>query len=78
MKYLGTLQKVPFGGHGYAGMMTQSILHDQRTEDMDLAQAKNVALYAINELKTRFLVSQTNYVAKVVDKDGIREIDLTQ
>ena len=42
---------------------------------MDLDAAIDVAKYCINELRTRFLVSQGTYTFKVVDKDGIRVLD---
>lgn len=41
---------------------------------MTLEEAVTVMKHAIHELQVRFLISQPNWVLKVVDKDGVRSL----
>jgi 20S proteasome subunit beta 4 len=44
---------------------------------MSLDEAKELLRKCIAELKMRLVVNFPSYIVKVIDKDGIREIDLT-
>jgi 20S proteasome subunit beta 4 len=45
-------------------------------EDMTIEEGVDVIKKCIAELKTRFLISQPNFMVKVVDADGVRVLDL--
>ena len=72
MDYLAALQKVPYGAQGYASMFCLGIMDREYREGLDQAAALKIIEQCIHEMHTRFLVSQPNFVIKVVDKDGVR------
>jgi 20S proteasome subunit beta 4/signal peptidase len=41
-------------------------------DDLNEADAVKIVEQCIHELHTRFLISQKNFIIKVVDKDGVR------
>lgn len=82
--YLGTLQKLEKGAHGYAAYFCCSILDNHykkvnlilKVQDMTEAEGLKCLEQCIVELKTRFLIKQTSFEAKIVTKDGIRTVKL--
>jgi 20S proteasome alpha/beta subunit len=74
--YLASLTKVGFGAHGYASNFILSTFDRDFKKGMPLEQGLEVIRKCINELHTRFLISQPNFVVKVVDKDGCREVKI--
>lgn len=75
MDYLGSLQKIPYGSQGYASNFCLSIMDKEcMPEGMDEAAALKIVDHCIQELHTRFLLSQPNFIVKVVDKDGVRTV----
>lgn len=70
LDYMGTLQEVKKGGHGYAGYFTSSVLDNDYKKDMTLEEGIECIKKCISEMKTRFLISQPAYVVKIVTKDG--------
>ena len=71
MDYLGTLQQVQKGAHGYAGYFVNSVLDNEFRHDMNLEQGIAAMQKCIVELRTRFMINQPNFIAKVVTKDGV-------
>lgn len=71
MDYLGTLQQVQKGAHGYAGYFVNSVLDNEFRHDMSLEQGIVAMQKCIVELRTRFMINQPNFIAKVVTKDGV-------
>ena len=76
MDYLGTLQQVNKGAQGYAGYFVNSVLDNHWKHDMTLEEGITCVKKCIVELDTRFMINTHNYQARVVDKNGIREINL--
>jgi 20S proteasome alpha/beta subunit len=74
MDYLGSLQKVPYGSQGYAANFCLSIMDRECHERMNETEALTIIDHCIDELKTRFLIQQPNFIIKVVDKDGVRVV----
>ena len=72
MDYLAYLTKANFGAHGYAANFILSVFDRDWTKDMTLDEGLAVVKKCIHELHTRFLISQPNFVIKIVDKDGAR------
>ena len=76
MDYLGTLQQVTKGAHGYAGYFVNSVLDNSFQKDMTLDDGIATLKKCIVELRTRFIIKQPNFVAKIVTKEGIKVINL--
>ena len=71
MDYLGTLQQVQKGAHGYAGYFVNSVLDYNFRHDMTVEEGIATMRKCIMELRTRFIINQPNFIAKVVTKDGV-------
>ena len=71
MDYLGCLQQVTKGAHGYAAYFVNSVLDNNFKQDMTLEEGVAAMKKCIVELRTRFIINQPNYLAKVVTKDGV-------
>jgi len=76
MDYLGTLQQVSKGAHGYAAYFVNSVLDNDFRADMSLEEGIVAMKKCIKELRVRFIIKQPQFVAKVVTKDGIKIVDL--
>ena len=72
LDYIGTLQQVTKGAHGYAGYFVNSVLDNAYRQGMSLDEGIEACKKCILELKTRFIINQPNYVAKIVTKDGVQ------
>ena len=75
--YVGTLQQVTKGAHGYAGYFVNSVLDNNYKQGMSLEEGLDACRKCILELKTRFIINQHNYVAKIVTADGVTVEPLT-
>ena len=72
LDYLGTLHKVKHGAQGYAQYFCSSIFDKDYTDDITEEEAVKIIEKCINELHTRFMLSQPNFMIKKVDKDGVK------
>ncbi|CAM9468124.1 unnamed protein product [Pylaiella littoralis] len=72
LDYLGTMQKVPYGAHGYGAAFTLSVMDREYIKGLSLDEALSIIEKCINELHTRFLIAQKNFVIKVVTAEGIK------
>ena len=76
MDYLGTMQQVTKGAHGYAGYFVNSVLDNQFKTGMTLEQGLEACRQCIKELKQRFIINQPNFVAKIVTADQVQVMPL--
>jgi len=76
MDYLGTLQQVQKGAHGYAGYFVNSVLDNHFKHDMTMEEGIAAMRQCIMELRTRFIINQPNFIAKIVSKDGVQVVNL--
>lgn len=76
MDYLAALAKVDFGAQGYAANFILSVFDREWRKDMSEQQGLEVIKKCIHELKTRFLISQPEFIVKVVDANGVRVVKL--
>lgn len=76
LDYLAALQKVPYGCQGYASNFCLSIFDREyiSKEDTDEAKALDMIQKCIKEMHLRFLISQPNFIIKVIDENGIRVV----
>ena len=76
MDYLASFSKVQFGAQGYAANFLLSVFDREWKAGMTEEEGLGVIKKCIHELHTRFLISQPNFTVKIVDKNGIRSIDI--
>lgn len=74
--YLASMTAVNKGAHGYAAYFLGGLLdryyHPKLTEE----EAIEIVRRCKKELSTRFLVSQSEFLVKIVNKDGVRVLDV--
>ena len=66
MDYLGTLQQVTKGAHGYAAYFVNSVLDNNYRYGMSLEEGLETIRLCIVELRSRFIIQQPTYTIKVV------------
>ena len=76
MDYLAALAKVTFGAQGHCSNFILSLFDREWKPDMPFEDGLEVIKKCVHELHTRFMISQPNFVVKVVDKDGIRVVNI--
>ena len=76
MDYMASMHPMPFAAHGYGSFFTLSVMDRHFKKDMSVEQALGVMQKCAHELRTRFLINCPKFIVKVVDKDGIRVVDL--
>ncbi|KAF5323091.1 hypothetical protein D9611_009379 [Ephemerocybe angulata] len=74
--YLGTIAEVPFAAHGYGSYFALSLLDRYHKPDASLEEGVETLKRCIAEVAKRLVVSPGTYKVKVVDKDGVREIEI--
>lgn len=74
MDYMGSVTKQRYGAQGYASNFCLSIMDRDWVEGMDEGQAVDVVEHCIKELQMRFLINQSNFIIKVIDKEGVRTL----
>jgi 20S proteasome subunit beta 4 len=72
---MASLQKIPYGAQGYASSFCLSIMDREYLAGLNEEAALKIVRQSIQELHTRFLLSQPNFIIKVIDKDGVRTVD---
>jgi 20S proteasome subunit beta 4 len=71
LDYMGTLQKVSYGAHGYGAAFTLSTMDRAYRTGLGKDEAVGIIKQCIAELQTRFLISQTEFVVKVMTASGV-------
>ncbi|KAJ3559644.1 hypothetical protein NM688_g215 [Phlebia brevispora] len=74
--YLGTLAEVPFAAHGYGSYFALSLLDRYHDPEATLEEGLAVLRRCVDEVSKRLVVDPGKYLVKVVDKDGIRVVEL--
>lgn len=74
MDYLATLHKVKHSAIGYCAYFVLSIFDKYYKDNMSVDEAVELADRCIHEVRTRLVVSPPNFLIKIVDKDGAREL----
>jgi 20S proteasome subunit beta 4 len=72
LDYLASLQKVNYGCQGYASNFCLSIMDRDWKEGLTQEEAVAIVEHCMQELQTRFLIAQPNFIIKVIDKDGVK------
>ncbi|KAI0752895.1 N-terminal nucleophile aminohydrolase [Daedaleopsis nitida] len=74
--YLGTMSEVPFAAHGYGAYFALSLLDRYHDPEAPLEEGLAILRRCIDEVAKRLVVTPEKYKVKVVDKDGVREIEI--
>jgi 20S proteasome subunit beta 4 len=76
LDYLASSVKLNFAAHGYASYFCMSTMDRYWRPDLTVEEAISLLKKCIEELKVRFIGNLPEFIVKVVDKNGIREVKL--
>mmetsp|Transcript_16558 Transcript_16558/g.18521 ORF Transcript_16558/g.18521 Transcript_16558/m.18521 type:complete len:204 (-) Transcript_16558:212-823(-) len=71
LDYFGALHKVKHGAQGYAQYFCASIFDKEFKDNLTEEEAIKIIEKCILEMRTRFMMSQPNFIIKKVDEDGV-------
>lgn len=74
--YLGTLVELPYAAHGYAAFYCSSLFDRHYKKDMKKEEGLELLRMCIKELEMRMPIDFKGVYVKVVDKEGVRPIEL--
>lgn len=74
--YLGTQAELPYGAHGYAAFYCTSLFDRHYRPDMGVEEGLELMRMAVRELEKRMPVDFKGVYVKVVDKEGVRDVEL--
>lgn len=73
--YLASCVEVPFAAHGYGSYFVLSLLDRWHNEDLSKDEAIILLKKCMAELKKRFTISLPAMTVRIVDKDGIHDLE---
>lgn len=73
--YLGTKVDLPYAAHGHSGFYTFSLLDHHYRPDMTTTEGLELLKLCIAELQKRMPIDFKGVIVKIVDKDGVREVE---
>lgn len=76
LDYLGSMKKLNYAAHGYTAYFIHSILDRYYRAGLSVDEALKISRLCIDEIRTRFALQAPNFIVKVVDQNGIREVPL--
>jgi len=74
--YLGTMAIVPFAAHGYGSYFALSLLDKYHDPEASLEEGLATLRRCIDEVAKRLVITPGKFKVKVVDKNGVREVEL--
>merc|ERR1740133_773188 len=66
MDYMGALQKVNFGAHGYSSYFCLAIMDKNWKPDMSLEEGKALLRLCVEQLRTRFMMAMPSFMLRTV------------
>uniref|UniRef100_A0AAV2K3Y0 Proteasome subunit beta n=1 Tax=Knipowitschia caucasica TaxID=637954 RepID=A0AAV2K3Y0_KNICA len=75
MDYLSSLAKAPFAAHGYGAYLTLSILDRYYRPDLTREEAVDLLKKCVEELNKRFILNLPSFSVRVIDKQGIHDLE---
>lgn len=85
LDYMAALRPMKYAVQGAAGTFSDAIFDEQwkvyenisiiNQENLSIEEAKSLLKTCVHALYTRSFINETNFITKIVDKNGIREID---
>lgn len=74
LDYLGTMSRMPFALHGYAGYISTSVFDRWYREDATLDEAVSLLTKAIAEVQRRLIINMPVFSVVLLDKNGIKHL----
>eukprot|EP00742_Colponemidia_sp_Colp-10_P001094 GILJ01001184.1.p1 GENE.GILJ01001184.1~~GILJ01001184.1.p1 ORF type:complete len:206 (+),score=31.15 GILJ01001184.1:45-620(+) len=74
LDYLASMIETTKAAHGYGSYFLLSTMDRHWKPNMTYEEALQLVQLCINEIKTRFLMNQPNFLVKIVDQNGVRVI----
>ena len=71
--YLGALQKVEYGAHGYCSNFALSIMDKQYRQNLSQDEAKEILKACAQQLQARFIINLPKFLIKTVTAEGTKE-----
>ena len=78
MDYFGSLAKPNATAQGLCSYFLLSLFDRHWKKDMTLDEGLKLVEMCIEQLSKRYVISLQQFIVKIVDKDGIRQIDLAK
>ncbi|GAO47069.1 proteasome component C11 [Saitoella complicata NRRL Y-17804] len=75
LDYLAAQATVPYAAHGYGAYYCLSIFDRYHRSDISLEEALDIMGKAVAEVEKRMPMDLKGFLLKVVDKDGVRELE---
>lgn len=73
--YLGTMATVPFAAHGYGSYFALSLLDKYHDPEATVEEGLATLRRCIDEVSKRLVVTPGKFKVKIVDKEGVRELE---
>ncbi|KAL0052843.1 hypothetical protein WJX82_008466 [Trebouxia sp. C0006] len=74
MDYLATMHKMNIAGNGYGSYFVLAMLDKLWHPNLTEAEALELHIKGIDEVKNRLVVAPPDFIIKVVDKHGVRDV----
>jgi len=74
--YLAPMQKLNKGAHGYCGFFVNSLLDAHWKPGMTVDEGLAIMGLCAREMTVRFTIAMPKWKIKIVDKNGIRELEM--
>ncbi|UKK00132.1 proteasome subunit beta type 2 [Theileria orientalis] len=75
--YLASSTSIDRAVHGYGGNLLRGLLDKEYHENLTVEEAVRLLKKCRHEVKNRFLLSQSNFRAKVIDKNGVHDVSIS-
>ncbi|BAM38706.1 proteasome subunit beta type 2 [Theileria orientalis strain Shintoku] len=75
--YLASSTSIDRAVHGYGGNLLRGLLDKEYHENLTVEDAVRLLKKCRHEVKNRFLLSQSNFRAKVIDKNGVHDVSIS-
>lgn len=76
LDYLASMVKVPFATHGYGGVFSIAVMDRYYRPDLTVEEAYEILKKCVAEIQLRLIINLPNFQVKLLDKDGIRTLDV--
>jgi len=75
MDYCGALAKAPFAAHGYGSFFSMSTMDRHYRPGLSKDEALALLHKVLAEVQKRFMIAMPAFTVRVIDKDGIHQLD---
>ncbi|EAN83828.1 putative proteasome subunit beta type-2 [Trypanosoma cruzi] len=75
MDYLGTMQEVPYGCHGYGASFVIAMLDRLWRPDLTAQEAVDLMQKCCDEVKKRVVISNDKFICKAVTENGVELVN---